>query len=242
MGEVKKRVSHLRGLEMSLSALKMFAPYSGSTANSPGGRGNGAANRVAVWESGTDITSYANFTLDLATGYLSTPGPVCIGGPAVASSALKIDNTTAISGADQAFVYVDCIISSSCTNGAYGISQNLQTAAGAFTTPYILNFAAGGIGKGAGSTITRTVNYFGSDQTVGTNNAWASDNVSFTGDWLFNFTSTRASSIAGQVRVASLGVGNRAAATTPGSVTGKFEVFDMSGGSLGFAALYDAIT
>lgn len=39
-----------------------------------------------------------------------------------------------------------------------------------------------------------------------------------------------------------VGVGNSAAATTPGSVTDKIEVFDENGVSLGFLAVYDAIT
>ena len=39
-----------------------------------------------------------------------------------------------------------------------------------------------------------------------------------------------------------IGVGNSAAATTPGTVTKKMEVFDASGVSLGFVAIYDAIT
>lgn len=39
-----------------------------------------------------------------------------------------------------------------------------------------------------------------------------------------------------------LGVGNSAAATTLGSVAKKMEVFDASGASLGYVAIYDAIT
>lgn len=39
-----------------------------------------------------------------------------------------------------------------------------------------------------------------------------------------------------------IGVGNSAAATTPGSVVKKAEVFDGSGASLGFVPIYDAIT
>jgi len=42
--------------------------------------------------------------------------------------------------------------------------------------------------------------------------------------------------------VGSLGVANSAAATTPGTVTKKIEIFDASGASLGFIAVYDAIT
>jgi len=41
---------------------------------------------------------------------------------------------------------------------------------------------------------------------------------------------------------AGLGVGNSVAATTPGTVTKSIEVFDAAGVSLGFIAVYDAIT
>lgn len=41
---------------------------------------------------------------------------------------------------------------------------------------------------------------------------------------------------------AGLGVGNSAAATTPGTVTRKIEVFDAAGNSLGFIAVYNSIT
>lgn len=40
----------------------------------------------------------------------------------------------------------------------------------------------------------------------------------------------------------NLGVGNSAAATTPGTITKKIEIFDASGTSLGFIAVYDSIT
>lgn len=46
----------------------------------------------------------------------------------------------------------------------------------------------------------------------------------------------------GQHRVGSLGVGNSASATTPGTVVKKIEVFDASGTSLGFLPVYDSIT
>ncbi len=42
--------------------------------------------------------------------------------------------------------------------------------------------------------------------------------------------------------VGNLGVGNSAAAATPGTVTKKIEIFDAAGASLGFIAVYDAIT
>lgn len=41
---------------------------------------------------------------------------------------------------------------------------------------------------------------------------------------------------------AGIGVGNSAVAATPGTVTKKIEIFDAAGASLGFIAVYDAIT
>lgn len=40
----------------------------------------------------------------------------------------------------------------------------------------------------------------------------------------------------------SLGVGNSAAATTPGAVVRKVEIFDTTGTSLGFLPVYNSIT
>lgn len=37
-------------------------------------------------------------------------------------------------------------------------------------------------------------------------------------------------------------MGNSTAATTPGTVVKKMEVFDASGASLGYVPIYDAIT
>ena len=45
-----------------------------------------------------------------------------------------------------------------------------------------------------------------------------------------------------RLEVGTLGVGNSAAATTPGNVVKKIEVFDDAGNSLGFLAVYDSIT
>lgn len=44
------------------------------------------------------------------------------------------------------------------------------------------------------------------------------------------------------VAVQGIGVGNSAAATTPGTVVKKMEVFDASGNSLGFVPIYSSIT
>lgn len=67
MGELNEGYTSHRGIRMALSALKMFAPYSGDAASAPGGRGNGAANRVALWLDGNTLTSSSTFTYNAST-------------------------------------------------------------------------------------------------------------------------------------------------------------------------------
>ncbi len=58
-----------------------------------------------------------------------------------------------------------------------------------------------------------------------------------------NKTFTGTVAITGKVlSTAGLGVGNSVAGTTLGTVTKSIEVFDAAGASLGFVAVYDAIT
>jgi len=101
---------------------------------------------------------------------------------------------------------------------------------------------------GDGTNSTWGVYYFGSqtrpkalwndirDTTIG---AVGGDNpvVSAMVDGLNNLAITGALRCSG-----SIGVGNSAAATTPGSIVKKIEVFDTAGVSLGFVPVYDAIT
>ncbi|MFH9589157.1 hypothetical protein ACH4LS_28970 [Streptomyces luteogriseus] len=78
-------------------------------------------------------------------------------------------------------------------------------------------------GSGNGGTIT-----FGDGTTADTNLYRSAANTLKTDDKL--------------ITAVGLGVGNSAAATTAGTVIRKIEVFDASGASLGFLAVYDAIS
>lgn len=61
--------------------------------------------------------------------------------------------------------------------------------------------------------------------------------------WGFYQSGNEDNYFGGKLLTASgIGVGNSAAATIPGNVTDKIEVFDETGASLGFIAVYDAIT
>ena len=185
---------------MSLSALKMFAPYSGNAASAPGGSGNGAANRVAVWQDGTTITSRSGFECNLSTGRIQTPAQLAVGAAVDSTVGLLVNVATAsMTGTDQVGLYVNQASSTAATGSITGYQVSLVQADG-ITTSYLLNFSAGGCAKGSGSTLTRFVNYFGGNSgTQATNNAWATDNLAFTGNWVLNFTSTRSSKFSGSL-------------------------------------------
>lgn len=141
---------------------------------------------------------------------------VGIGGAPSTDKGLFINLTSSqMAGTSQTIVSVDSTFSSAATSGGYGFGINLSTQNASFTLPFMLNFSAGGMSKGASATVTRSVNYYGSDQTVATNNAFFADNVSFSGNWLLNFSSTRASTLGG-----ALTVGGALTASSTAAITG----------------------
>lgn len=127
---------------------------------------------------------------------------------------------------------------------AYNIGQLITVASenAAFATGFASALYENALSKGAANTITRYAGARFTPTTAATNNASISDNEAYIGNYFIHQSGTVPSSLAGQVRVGSLGVGNRVAATTLGNVTGSVEVFDTAGVSLGFMPLYDAIT
>lgn len=176
------------------------------------------------------------------TGAVTFAGAIGIEAGAGSDSMLRVRGNSATSGANQWGIIADTIFSSSGTSSGYTITSQVQTAAASFTANRAAAFQVAAASLGAGSSVTRLINCLLSEQTAGTNNASIADNITFSGNWFINSTSTNPSSLAGQVRVASLGVANSAAATTLGTVTNKIEVFNASGASLGFVPVYDAIT
>lgn len=82
---------------MALSALKMFTPYSGNAASAPGGSGNGAPNRVAVWSDANNLTSFTGFTYDGTT--FNVPANGIIRNDNANAASLQIRNDNAGAGA-----------------------------------------------------------------------------------------------------------------------------------------------
>lgn len=181
-------------------------------------------------------------TAGVARVTFNATGGVGIEAGSGADSMLRVRGNSTTSGANQWGIIADTIFSSSGTSSGYTITAQVQTAAASFAVNRAAAFQVAAASLGAGSSVTRLINCLLSEQTAGTNNASIADNIAFSGNWFINSTSTSPSSLAGQMRVASLGVANSAAATTLGTVTSKIEVFDASGASLGFVPVYDAIT
>lgn len=226
--------------------------------------GSVGAGQIAYGQSLDVLTSSANLTFDGSTftanaactlgtgagnlaitagGAMTFSGAVGIEAGAGTDTMFRVRGNSATTGTLQFGTYSDTIFSSSATSGIYGFYAAPQLANAAFTCGFAIAFHAAGIAKiGGTANIDRAISFQSAGQTQGTHNAWASDNVSFAGNYVFNFTSTNPSSFAGQMRVASLGVANSAAATTLGSVTRRIEFFDGSGASLGFVPVYDSIT
>jgi hypothetical protein len=134
-----------------------------------------------------------------------------------------VTNTTQI-GIDSRFT-----ATSNATAGVEGIRSNPTTVNAVYTVPYLSAFYANNSAKGASSTITRHLMYGGTTPNQGTNNAFISDNVSFTGNWFINSTSTNPSRIGGNLGIGtdpSNDIALRLQRTIPGSATTKYSLWN----------------
>lgn len=233
-----------------VTATSQFILMNDSSTGSLGIYGGGSAS--AGWielfgaSHGTDAS---RIKLQNGTGVsfeVSSAGQCAVGGTSTTGVALLVGastSTTRLTTTTGTVFYAGGTHgSTNNTSDIMGYWCNISTPNASFTTGLVVGYYCSAMGKGGSHTITRCVGFYTAVQTSGTNNAQFADNTSFTGNWGINLATTNASSFAGQVRVASLGVGNAAAATTPGTCQNKIEVFNASGVSLGFIAVYDAIT
>lgn len=111
------------------------------------------------------------------------------------------------------------------TSAIYGFQANFSTPNTSFTTALVSGVLVSAIGKGAAHTITRLVGVYASEQTTGTNNAAIADNVSFTGNWFINSTSSNASAFSGAMDWAQI-------ATPSNPAAGRNRVYFKSDGNL----------
>lgn len=141
------------------------------------------------------------------------------GGGGAASGIGQIEtNGTSLTGTNQIAFYTNAYRSTSAaTSSTRGFTSNVGTSAASYTSATVSAFTAE-ITAGAGSAITRAImfnmeNGFTATGTI-SNRALIADNSTFSGDFVFNISSTNSSTLAGALGVsgaafasANLGVG-----------------------------------
>lgn len=139
------------------------------------------------------------------------------------------------------------ILGGASSGDVYFYDQDGTTLKAGFLTSGKKWYAAGTggnmeINSGTGGSYLKLYNY-GIQCYSHTGTLQATIGAGINGIYLGNLTDTPVQKAAiGIVNVGKLAVTNTAAATTPGTVTRKMEVFDSAGNSLGFIAIYDSIS
>lgn len=156
------------------------------------------------------------------------------------------DATTVTLGMDFGFGYL--------TVDSGGVDEGQGGLAVGFATIFDNGFNAGtgdssGVGSGSFSWASGQAIQEGANGSLGsgflyTTSSWQ---VGYTGEGvpfrsIYLEAGTGNVTATGRVTGASLGVGNAVAATVPGAVVKKVQIFDASGTSLGFIAVYSSIT
>lgn len=174
--------------------------------------------------SGANILMYGNthastpnlmqfFRGPTLTMELDNSGRIGLAGSVSTSVQVQIRGTGTV-GVDQAGISASAwSANSDATASVQGILSGPTTAAASFNTAFLSAFSAANVALGAGATATRHIMYWGAVPTRGTNNAWASDNTTWTSDWLFHFTTTRRSFLTGALALSRFDVASAATIT-----------------------------
>lgn len=133
-------------------------------------------------------------------------GRVGLSGDLDSSYHVAIGNTHNLTGTTQAGIFTNVAATAAATSAINGVFIQASSAASAHTVTRLSLFR-GNITAGASSTITRAMyldmsNGFTETGTI-TNSAYIADNLSYTGDWFINSTSTNPSQFGGSVTGAS---------------------------------------
>lgn len=165
-------------------------------------------------------------------------GHLGVGSDPSTDTALRV-RTTDLTSTNQFGIYCDTVFQSEATSSGQTITAQFQTANSSFTMGHGRAFYITTASKGAASTVTRYSDINTVLSTPGTNNAVFSDNSSFTGDWIFNFTSTRPSSIGGSIQVIN---GGTAVNTFVNPTAAPFIIKSLTGNSNGLRLYSDTAT
>jgi len=170
---------------------------------------NGGSNADRILYVANDATIFlgkTNATAHVLTYGTHTASGNFYAGTVATSSANAIfrGGDTAVTSGGSQFGFVDThVFSSSATTSIYGYAAIFATQNAAFTTPVVYDFFAETPTKGASHTVTRFANYGGTVSSTGVNNAFLTDNASYSSDWMINFTSNRPSLFSGDLTLAA---------------------------------------
>lgn len=148
-----------------------------------------------------------------------TAGTQTIGGAKSFSNTVSVVSSTALgsslvyigaaveairTSANQRALRIDDTYNSSAVTDYAGILFNHRSDNASFTIGQQVGINFQNRTKGASSTITRMMHILGTAPTQGTNNAFLSDNATFTGNWFINSTDTNPSAFSGAMDWAQL--------------------------------------
>lgn len=167
-----------------------------------------------------DVTNWTgNWNLYFATTNASYHGGrIAFGAPSVDSTSfIVIDNLqtqTLLTGTSQNGVSSYLAGNSNATSTIAGFKSSPATQASAFTAVNLTAYEIGTLTKGAGSTITYATGMWGATPTVGTNNAFAADNNSYSGSYGLNLSTTNPSFFKGGIQLGTAGTPTNYALST----------------------------
>lgn len=184
-----------------------------------------ATNNAQIADNSTFTGNYAINLASVSKSALSAPVTITLSDTSNGlNTGLRLTGSSTgwSTSAAQYASYADPIFNSNATTEGHMYSGQVNTANSSFTLPLATVFNAIGTAKGASNTITRMINFYGVNQTVGTNNAFMADNAAFTGNFFIHQSGTATTSLGGNLttnQAVSTAGFDTASPATAGTVT-----------------------
>lgn len=173
--------------------------------------GNGHASkgdRVEFYGAGSlklSMQSSGGAPYLVTTGTMQLDGRIGVGGADSSLAMVTAGATNPLAQTRQwafATVFAGTSAATNSATSIVGFYAAPTTAAAAFTAPSLSCFYADGSNtKGAGSTVTRSACYNGLPTTMGTNNAFLTDNNTYVGSYAIHLTSSNPSVLSGYLMI-----------------------------------------
>jgi len=162
----------------------------------------GSANASGGWIIGRSFDPPSpNDPFNIINGSLECSGTMGLGGEISSSVVVTVAGKNPLTTTTQVAVSATMVGTSSSTAGLEGVRSAITTSATSFNCAYLTQFYARRIALGLGSSVTRYINFYGDSSAIGTQSAFIADNLSFTGSFFINNSSSNPSSFSGYVMI-----------------------------------------